>query len=154
MKKIGLSIIGGMLCGLLATAVAAPVLQPAVPVSNTQQNLQLQPPPPTTPTYTNAVNCTQVYPIPSEKLFYLTLASINNSNFTPIEAQTRAGVVLFSANNKLFLATVANIDNNSSMLKISPADNSYYFAPSIVNNLFYYITLNTEAKLTTVIKGK
>ncbi len=104
--------------------------------------------------YTNQENCTQTYRIPSEKLYFLTLSAINANKFQSLEAQTRGGFILFNAGKKQFLATVAKVDDKSSVLKIAPVDNSYYFSPSIVNNIFYYITLNTTLPIETLLKGK
>lgn len=142
MKKLFTSILILILGSLAQSAFADTA--PAQPAQNTTA----------TSPYTNSNNCSQNYPISSEKLFFLTLASINANNFQAQETQTRGGFILFNAGKKQFLATIAKIDENTSIIKVAPADNSYYFSPSIINNLFYYITLNLEAQFTTVIKGK
>ena len=104
--------------------------------------------------YTHQTKCIQAFPVNSERLFYLTLAAINANNFTPIEAQTRAGYILFSTGHKEFLATIAKTVDNLSVIKITPANNSYYFSPSIVNNLFHYINSNLQAEITSIVEVK
>lgn len=92
--------------------------------------------------------CTKVFNISSENLFYLTLASINANRFRTIEIQSKTGYILFNAVGKEFLAKVIKIDANKSLLKITPTNNLYYFQPGIVLNLFRYIELNANVRPT------
>jgi len=104
--------------------------------------------------YTNSSYCYRMFSGSPEKLFYLTMSAITENNYAINEVQTKEGYILFAAGNKEFLATVANIDDKSALVKIAPADNSYYFAQSIVNNIFAYIVQNIDAEPEVFIKGK
>ena len=97
-------------------------------------------------------NCTKTYYIPAEKLFYLTLASISANRFEIKEMQSKTGYILFKAAGKEFLATVVKLGVNKSMLKITPTNNNYYFAPGIVLNIFKYIDLNLNENITPIKK--
>ena len=90
--------------------------------------------------------CTKVFNTDNVSLLYLTIAAINANRFTINEIQTKSGYVLFTAVNKKFLATVLNVNTNQGMLKITPADNNYYFQPGIVLNIFKYVELNLNSK--------
>ncbi len=85
-----------------------------------------------------------------EKLFYMTIASINANRFEPLEMQSKTGYILFNAVNKEFLASIINVDNANSMLKITPTNNNYYFAPGIVSNIYKYIDMYGATPLTEV----
>ena len=98
--------------------------------------------------------CTQNFNLTPEKLFYLSLASINANNFETIEIQSKTGYILFRATNKEFLASIIRLGAQKSMLKITPTDGIYYFAPGIVTNIFKYINLNIEAPLTQIKSTK
>lgn len=98
----------------------------------------------TTPKTVSYDDCTKTYYISAEKLFYLTLASISANRFEIKEMQSKTGYILFKAANKEFLASVVYFGLNKSMLKITPTNNNYYFAPGIVYNIFKYIDLNFE----------
>ena len=50
------------------------------------------------------------------------------------------------------MATVVKLGVNKSMLKITPTNNNYYFAPGIVSNMFKYIDLNLNEVVTSVKK--
>lgn len=86
--------------------------------------------------------CFKYFRMDSQKLFYLTLASINANRFKIDEIQSKSGYVLFSVAQKHFLASVITIDAKNSMLKITPCNNIYYFPAGIVQNMFKYIELN------------
>ena len=98
-------------------------------------------------------NCTKTYYIPSEKLFYLTLASISANRFEIKEMQSKTGYILFRAANRDFLATVVYYSLSKSMLKITPANNNYYFPPGIVSNIFKYIDLNIDKPIESIKKN-
>ncbi len=97
-------------------------------------------------------DCTKSYNISAEKLLYLTLASISANRFEIREMQSKTGYILFKAANKEFLATVVYYGLNKSMLKITPVNNNYYFAPGIVFNIFKYIDLNYEKPIESIPK--
>lgn len=90
--------------------------------------------------------CTRVFNMNAENLFYLTIASINANRFTIDEIQSKTGYVLFNAVNKEFLASVVKFDNKTSLLRITPTNNIYYFQPGIVLNIFRYIDLNNSVR--------
>lgn len=87
--------------------------------------------------------CTKIFKINNENLFYLTIASINANRFNITEIQSKKGYILFNAVGKEFLANVVKIDSNNSVLRITPVNNVYYFQPGIVLNIFRYIELNS-----------
>ncbi len=90
--------------------------------------------------------CTHVFNIDAQSLFYLTIASINANRFTIDEIQSKTGYILFNAVNKEFLASVVKFDNKTSLLRITPTNNVYYFQPGIVLNIFRYIDLNSTVR--------
>lgn len=95
----------------------------------------------------NFANCTKIFEVNQEKLFYLTLASLSANKFNIDEMQTAGGYIIFSANRNKYLATIAKVDNANSILKITPCNNIYNFHPGIVTNTFKYIDLNLTAKI-------
>lgn len=95
-------------------------------------------------------DCTKQYNIPPEKLYYLTAGAINENRFEVLELQSKTGYILFKAAGKEFLASIVKLGTQKSMLKITPTDGNYYFAPGIVSNTFKYIDLNISAPLTQV----
>ncbi len=97
-------------------------------------------------------DCTKEYNMNQEKLYYLTIAAINENRFEIEELQSKTGYILFKAVNKEFLATVVKLGVNKSMLKITPTNNNYYFAPGIVLNIFKYIDLNLNENITPIKK--
>ena len=90
--------------------------------------------------------CTKIFPINSENLFYLTIAGINANRFKIDEIQSKTGYILFNAVNKDFLAAVVPLDSKNSLLRVTPTNNIYYFQPGIVLNLFRYIDLNSTVR--------
>lgn len=91
-------------------------------------------------------NCYKVYNTDNVSLFFLTLAAINANRFNVDEIQSKSGYILFTAVNKPFVATVVNVNTNQGMLRITPADNNYYFQPGIVLNIYKYIEMNLDKK--------
>lgn len=94
--------------------------------------------------------CYKVFNTDNVSLFFLTIASINANRFHIDEIQSKSGYILFTAVNKKFLATVVNVNTNQGMLKITPADDNYYFQPGIVLNIFKYIEMNINEKPQTL----
>ena len=91
-------------------------------------------------------NCYKVFNTDNVSLFYLTSAAINANRFTIDEIQSKSGYILFTAVNKQFLASISNVNTKQGMLRITPADNNYYFQPGIILNIFKYIELNLSKK--------
>ncbi len=106
----------------------------------------------TTPQDISYDDCTKDYYMPSEKLYYLTLASISANRFEIKEMQSKTGYIIFKAGGKEYLASVVYYGLNKSMLKITPVNNNYYFAPGIVSNIFKYIDINVDAKVEQIPK--
>ena len=110
----------------------------AIPVKSDEiSNLSL-----ITPQNVNFKICTKNYAMPEEKLFYMAIASARANNFTVNEIQSKTGYILFTAAGRQYLASIVKIDAKNSMLKITPVNNNYFFAPGIVLNFFKYIDLN------------
>ncbi len=107
---------------------------------------------PTTSQNITCASCVKNYNMTGEKLFYLTMASIGASKFRTDEIQSKNGYILFTATGKQYLASVVKIDKTSSMLKITPADNVYYFAPVVVTNLFKYIEANASEEIKPIAR--
>ena len=117
----------------------------AEPVENLAQ-------PQTVPPITQAQNiafenCTKMFPVNKEKLFYLTLSAVTANKFSIDEIQTQNGYIIFSAANNKFLATIAGIDADNSILKITPCNNVYVFPPGILINMYKYIDLNLNIEI-------
>ena len=92
-------------------------------------------------------DCTKIFGVNQEKLFYLTLASISANRFNIDEIQSANGYIIFSANRNKYLATVSKIDKTNAILKITPCNNIYNFPLGILTNTFKYIDLNLTAKI-------
>lgn len=92
-------------------------------------------------------NCSKTFKLDSQRLFYLTLASVNANRFSIDEIQSKSGYVVFTAAKQQFLASVITIDSQRSMLKITPCNNIYYFSIGIVQNIFKYIELNMQTPI-------
>ena len=92
-------------------------------------------------------DCTKIFGIDQEKLFYLTLASLSANRFNIDEVQTSNGYIMFSANRNKYLAAVSKIDSTNAILKITPCNNVYNFPPGIISNTFKYIDLNLTTKI-------
>ena len=92
-------------------------------------------------------NCTKIFEVNKEKLFYLSLASLSANRFLIEEVQTTNGYIIFSANKNKYLATIAGVDNANSVLKITPCNNVYHFPPGILINTFKYIDMNVNTEI-------
>ena len=95
----------------------------------------------------NYEDCTKIFNIGKERLFYLSIGAINANKFKLEEIQTQNGYLIFSTGKNKYLATVAGIDNENSVLKITPCNNLYYFQPGIITNIYQYIDLNKDTEL-------
>ena len=89
-------------------------------------------------------DCTKMYDITKENLYYLTIGAVNANRFTIEELQTANGYIIFTTGRNKYLATVAGIDKNHSILKITPCNNLYYFQPGIISNIYKYIDINKD----------
>lgn len=94
-----------------------------------------------TQAYASYQSCVRQYQLPFEKLFYLALSAINSNKFEILEMQSRNGYILFESNNKEFLLSIMKKDNKTSFIKLTPADNDYYFSSSIPQRIFSTIDL-------------
>ena len=121
---------------LIPTAFAVEQARPANPT-----------PPITVPQNIMFQNCTKIFAVNKEKLFYLTLASLSANRFTVDEIQTANGYIIFTVNRNKYLATVASVDSANSILKITPCNNVYNFPPGILLNTFKYIDLNLNTEI-------
>ena len=91
-------------------------------------------------------SCYRTFNTDNVTLYFLTVAAINANRFNIREVQSKSGYILFDAVNKPFIASVSNVNKNQGMLKIIPADGSYFFQPGVVLNIFKFIELNSERK--------
>ena len=96
--------------------------------------------------------CTRNYILTPEKLFYIAIASINANRFTIDEIQSKTGYILFTAVGRQYLASVVKVDSSKSLLRITPTNNNYFFAPGIVLNVFRYIDLNGATPVYNLMK--
>lgn len=88
--------------------------------------------------------CVKIFQLKADDLFELTLAALEANNFAIDEIQSRGGYITFNAANRDFLVVVSEIDNKNSILKITPANGVYHFAPGIIYKVFEYITLKIK----------
>ena len=87
-------------------------------------------------------NCSKMFAINKEKLFYLTIAAIGANRFSTDEIQSENGYIIFAVGKDKYLATVAGIDSKNSILKITPCNNKYFFPAGILLNMYKYIEVN------------
>ena len=92
-------------------------------------------------------NCTKIFAVNQEKLFYLTLASISANRFNVDEIQSSNGYIIFSVNRNKYLATISKVDKTNAILKITPCNNVYNFPPGVITNTFKYIDLNIATNI-------
>lgn len=104
-------------------------------------------PPVTVPQNIKFEDCTKMFAVNKDKLFYLTLGAITANKFNVDEIQTENGYIIFTAAKKQYLATIAMIDSSNAILKITPCNNIYYFQPGIIINIFKYIDLNINTDI-------
>ena len=133
---------------LLATGLCfAEVTQPQVQIQQ-QNQVVVQPQNPlVVPQNIAYEHCTKMFTVNKEKLFYLTLGAISANRFDIQEIPTNNGYIIFSAVNNNYLATIAGIDAENSILKITPCNDIYYFQPGILVNMFKYIELNVNTEI-------
>ena len=112
-----------------------------------QSTVQPEQPPITVPQNIAFENCTKMFGVNKEKLFYLTLGAISANRFEVEEIQTTNGYIIFTAAKNKYLATVSGIDSANSILKITPCNNIYFFPPGILINMYKYIDLNLNTEI-------
>ena len=112
-----------------------------------QTTVQSEQPPITVPQNIAFENCTKMFGVNKEKLFYLTLGAISANRFEVEEIQTTNGYIIFTAAKNKYLATVSGIDSANSILKITPCNNIYFFPPGILINMYKYIDLNLNTEI-------
>ena len=130
---------------LIVACLCSFVISASAEVSEIQQM--------TTPTNVSFSDCTRTYNISAEKLYLLALNAISANRFETRELQSKMGYVLFKAANKEFLVTIAYYSPNRSIIKITPANNNYYFAPGIVLNIFKYIDVYMDEPVIPIQKS-
>lgn len=119
-----------------AEGASAPQSINVKPISEANSPIQPQP--------VSYESCFKFFKLDNQKLFYLTLASINANRFKIEEIQSKSGYVIFSVGQKNFLASIINVDGKNSGLKITPCNNVYFFQIGIIQNIFKYIELNAN----------
>lgn len=134
MKKVLMLFLMILFCAVPVTAEDSPAAQLAELELVTPQNIDF-------------AKCVKTFNFPVEKLFYLSISAINANHFQIEELQSKMGYILFRAANKNFLMSIVKVDAEHSMLKITPADNVYFFPYGVVYNIYKYIDLNAEEQL-------
>lgn len=81
-------------------------------------------------------NCQKTFIKQSEPFFYVVLSSLAKNNYKIEEVQSKNGLIIFKVYNKEFLANITKVDFKTTLLKITPVDNSYNFPYYIIENLF------------------
>lgn len=104
-------------------------------------------PPITQPQNVSFEACTKMFAVNKEKLFYLTLSAVTANKFSIDEIQSQNGYVIFSAANNKYLATIAGIDADNSILKITPCNDIYFFPPGVFLGIYKYIELNLNTEI-------
>ena len=122
----------------------------SISADDVAQTSSLQPPAQTsltTPQNIAYANCTKMFTVNKEKLFYLTLAAVNANKFEVDEIQTENGYIIFTVAENKYLATIAGIDAQKSILKITPCNDIYFFPPGVFLGMFKYIDLNVNTEI-------
>ena len=88
-----------------------------------------------------------MFPINKERLFYLALSAVTANRFSIDEIQSNNGYIIFSAANNKFLATIAGIDADNSILKITPCNDIYFFPPGVFLGMYKYIEMNLNTEI-------
>ncbi len=112
-----------------------------------QPSIHSMTPPITQPQNISFENCTKMFAIGKDKLFYLTLGAITANKFSIEEIQSHNGYIIFTGGGNKYLATIAEIDSTNSILKITPCNNIYFFPSGILINMFKYVELNLNTEI-------
>ena len=97
--------------------------------------------------YTNYRDCIKLYKMSFENLFYLALSAVNDNKFQLLEMQSRNGYLIFEEDGREFLLNVMKKDKNYAFLRLTPADNNYYFSPTIPQRIFNYVDTNSAVEI-------
>ena len=92
------------------------------------------------------LDCVKTFPIPYDKLFYLTLTGVSANNFELKEMQTKSGYIIFETGYRKFLASIVYVSSMKSMLKITPYSGNYDFDPSVPKKMFSYVEMYQNVK--------
>ena len=84
-------------------------------------------------------NCIKTFPIAFDKLYFLTLAGLNEHNYQIKEIQTKGGYIIFETGYRKYLASIVYVSSSKSMLKITPYSGNYDFPVEVPQNVFKYI---------------
>ena len=95
---------------------------------------------------TELMKCVRTFELPYDKLFYLTLAGLNEYNYKIKEIQTRSGYIIFETGYRKFLASIVYVSSQKSILKITPFSGNYDFNPTVIQNIFKYIDAGLNDK--------
>ena len=95
---------------------------------------------------TELMKCVRTFPLAYDKLFYLTLAGLNEYNYKIKEIQTRSGYIIFETGYRKFLASIVYVSSQKSILKITPFSGNYDFNPTVIQNIFKYIDAGLNDK--------
>lgn len=95
---------------------------------------------------TELMKCVRTFELPYDKLFYLTLAGLNEYNYKIKEIQTRSGYIIFETGYRKFLASIVYVSSQKSILKITPFSGNYDFNPTVIQNIFKYIDAELNDK--------
>lgn len=144
LSRISVSAEAAELQSISAQVPAKNIVQTTKPLQGVTSAVAVSP---TVPQLVSFENCSKKFNVPSERLFFLTLASINANKFDINEIQSKSGYILFTAANRQFLAAASEVNSKMSCLKIVPADNNYYFPFGVVTNMFKYVELNISTPI-------
>lgn len=140
--------------GLVANADTQVIVQPVSATTNATQTINVQKtttqPQNISPTVPQSIpfeKCTKKYMIPVEKLYFLALASVNANKFSIVEIQSKSGYILFNVANRDYLLSTVRVDDKSSIVKIVPADNNYFFPLGVLTNFYKYLDLNINTAI-------
>ena len=84
-------------------------------------------------------NCIKTFPIAFDKLYFLTLAGLNEYNYQIKEIQTKGGYIIFETGYRKYLASIVYVSSSKSMLKITPYSGNYDFPIEVPQNVFKYV---------------
>lgn len=130
--------------GVQSFAADVPLIPSNAPVKNVQNVARVTSEPRPAVVTTSFENCVRNYNTSVENLYFLTLAAINASGYKIDEMQSRTGYISFSAGGKMLLASITKVNAKSSMIKITPMDNSYSFQPALIEKIFTYLSNNAK----------
>lgn len=124
---------------ILAFGLFLPVFaETQQPVQNVQQPAQVKKP--------ELMDCVRTFPLAYDKLFYLTLAGLNEYNYKIKEIQTKSGYIIFETGYRKYLVSIVYVSAQKSIIKITPYSGNYDFNPAVPQNVFKYIETGMDDK--------